>query len=138
MGMWDDVNSPQYRPKLTAMDMLKMMVPIVGPFATIFQKEREKNKFYQQYQEQEGAFPEGKDYSPDTMTGRIAQRMYERTGGETTIPGIMSATDIQRDAQDPENQQNFGNILIAASSEIAKKRPDVGAKLAMMAHKNFQ
>lgn len=138
MGMWDDVNAPQYKPRLSGWDMLKMMVPIVGPIATIFQKEREREKFYKQYQEQEGAFPEGKDYSPDTLSGRIAQRMLERTGGETTIPGIMTATAIQRAAKDPENQQNFGNILMAASAQLAQKRPDVAAKLAMMAHQNFQ
>ena len=137
MGMWDETFAKQPSPPGIG-TMLTSMVPIVGPIAAILMDSNRRKKEAQQWYDENAAYYPDKDYSPDTMSGRIAQRMLERTGGETTIPGIMASTAISRQAKNPENQNNFGNVAMSASFDLAKNRPDLATQMAMLAHKNLQ
>lgn len=137
MGMWDETFAKKSGPPGIG-TMLTSMIPIVGPIAAIVMDSNRRKKEEQQWYDENAAFYPDKDYSPDTLSGRIAQRMLTRTGGETTIPGIMAATALSRQAKNEENQGNFGNVAMAAAVDLAKTRPDLAAQMAMIAHKNLQ
>lgn len=135
MGMWDQVFMGNQRP---SPNIGLALIPFIGPALAEALRRKQQASNEQQWTQENAAFYPDKDYSPDTLSGRIAQRMLQRTGGETTIPGIMAATAFQRQAQNPENMGNMGNIAMRAASDLAQTRPDLAVTMAQVAHKSLQ
>lgn len=132
MGFFDRIlNEPADR-EVKFSDFATAMIPFYGPFAA---KKRMDNR-------QQRATDKKTDFiynyvDNDPLSQRVASRMLTRTG-EETIPGIQAATEAQRQAKDPSNMGNYGNVLMNTASALQSRGVQGAPYLAATAHKEFQ
>lgn len=136
MGMWDEAfNRGEYKP--TMKDALKAFIPVIGPILAAQGVLKKRQSAQDRWLTENMAYTNPEELDP--MGQRVQDRMLTRTGGELSVPGLMAATAMQRQAQDPENMGNFGNVAMNTSTDLAAAgQTEAAATLAQLAHKNFQ
>jgi hypothetical protein len=135
--MWDKTLADPEQDKIGLRDFLTAMIPVAGPFMFKAKKDKKQEESYQKWLSDNMAYSDPSELGD--MGQRVQERMLNRTGGELSTPGLMAATMMQREAQDPGNMGNFGNVAMrTATGMAAAGQTGAGANLAALAHKQFQ
>lgn len=132
MGMFDKILADPVEKEKKFSDFMTAMIPIVGPFLARSRMDKRQEK-------KQRAFTDSIDkyIDDDPLSRRVAERMLSRTG-ESTIPGIMAATEATRQAQDPGNMGNMGNVLMNTATKLQGRGVPGALNLAQVAHKQVQ
>lgn len=136
MGMFDTMFN-EGAPEYTTGDMLKPYIPVIGPLLAGKGIQKKKRQAQDKWLSDNLAYTDPSEL--DETGQRVQQRMLQRTGGELSTPGLMAATAMQREAANPANMGNMGNILMQTAGNLAKGGQTApAATLAQIAHKSFQ
>ena len=132
MGFFDQILNQQDEPDPRFSDYATAMIPFAGPFMARDRMKKRASKDY--YDKADTIY---KYVDDDPLSQRVASRMLTRTG-EETLPGIQAATEATRQAQDPANMGNFGNVLMNTSTALQGRGVPGAVNLAAAGHKAFQ